>query len=337
MPKVSVVVATYNRHELLVKMLGDLVRQDVPASDFEVVLVDDGSITPARAFLEVQSWPFALRIFEQENAGQAAARDRGVRAAEASVIVVIDDDMELPPHFLSAHLAQHDAGFEVVLGHIRASPDLRKRPLFERFHAKFTDGMIDTGRRGEAIRGAWLCTGNVSFRRDAYVAVGGFDRALARSEDRDLGIRFEESGARITFAEMAYTTHHSDHESLEVWLRRARLYGVYDSRIAKKHARLAYVDPWRFLFEVNPLSRPLLLLAITVPPIGHLLSKAAMATSQALDARGLESVAIRGTTLVYGLEYFLGVRDEAGSLLASFRNLARYVRKAITAAPSRKH
>ncbi len=317
-------------------MLGDLSRQDLPAAEFEVVLVDDGSKTPARAVVEANTWPFALRIFEQPNSGQAAARDRAVRAAEGRVVVVIDDDMELPTHFLSAHLTQHEAGFEVVLGHIRASPELRTRPLFERFHAKFTDGMIDTARRGEPIRGAWLCTGNVSFRRDAYLAVGGFDRALARSEDRDLGIRFEARGERITFAEEAYTTHHSDHDSLDLWLRRARLYGIYDSRIAKKHAALAYVDPWRFLFDVNPLSRPLLVLAVVAPTLGGYVSKAAMKTSEALDARGLEGPAIRGTTLVYGLEYFLGVRSEAGSLRESARGLARYVKKALAPSSTRK-
>ncbi len=327
MPKVSVVVATYNRHELLVKLLGDLAQQDLPASDFEVVLVDDGSKTPARAAVEIHSFPFAMRIFEQPNAGQAAARDRGVRAAEGSIVVIVDDDMALPTHFLSAHVAKHDAGFSVVLGHIRAAEALRQRPLFERFHALFTNGMIDSVRRGDAVRGAWLCTGNVSFRRDAYLDVGGFDRTLARSEDRDLGIRFEENGASITFAEDAFTTHHSDHESLAVWLRRARLYGIYDSRIAKKHAGLADVDPWHFLFDVNPISRPLLILAVAAPPIGSALAKTAMATSMALDARGMERAALRGTTLVYGLEYFLGVREEAGSLRASAKGLLRYLEK----------
>lgn len=329
MPKVSVVVATFNRRESLVRMLDDLARQDIPPSEFEVVIVDDGSDMPVRPAVEALTLPYAVRLIAQANAGQAAARDRGIRDAKGEIVVILDDDMAVPPHFLRRHLEKHEAGFAVVLGHIRAAPQLGTRPLFERFHARFTDGMLDSVRRGEAVRGAWLCTGNVSFRRADYVAVGGFDRTLARSEDRDLGIRLEASGAKITFSEEAYTTHHSDHASSDVFLRRARLYGVCDSRIAHKHRDVGYVSPWRFLFHVNPVSRPLLLLATAAPPVGRALSKAAMAASQALDDRGLEAIAIRGTTLVYGLEYFIGMREEAGSLGRSMSDLAHYVKQRI--------
>jgi GT2 family glycosyltransferase len=333
MRSLSVVVATYNRGRSLMRLLGDLAKQDLvdPASGrpaFDVVLVDDGSREPVRGILDGQSFPFRLELLEQPNAGQAVARDRGIRAATGEVVVVVDDDMQLPAGFLASHLRCHEEGATVVLGCIRPPERASELALFERFHAWQLEEQQEAMRSGGAPRGASLCTGNVSFRRADYVAVGGFDRTLAQSEDRDLGIRLELAGARIVFADDAYTLHDSDHTNLDKHLLRAFRYGIYDSRIANKYPQLSYVDPWRFLFLVNPISRPLLLLAAVSPGAGALLSRSAMRLAQRLAEGGMEAIALRGTTLVYGLEYFRGVRAEAGSLGGAMRGLAAYVKHA---------
>jgi GT2 family glycosyltransferase len=332
-PSLTVVVATYNRGRLLTRLLDDLAGQDLVYPDtrgpaFDVVLVDDGSREPVREILAGKSFPFSLELLEQPNAGQAAARDRGIRAATGDVVVILDDDMQIPAGFLSAHVRRHEAGATLVLGSIRHPPDPDSSfPLFVRFLAWKLQQQQDAMLGGERPRGASLCTGNVSFRRADYLAVGGFDRTLAQSEDRDLGIRLELAGARIVFAEDAYTLHHSDHVSLEKHLGRAFRYGIYDSRIASKYPQVSYVDPWRFLFLVNPVSRPFLFAAALSPRVGALLSRSAMRLSERLADRGLEAIALRGTTLVYGLEYFRGVREEAGSLANAMRGLASYVKR----------
>ena len=326
-PALSVVVATYNRANLLRDLLGDLEKQTLAPSSFEVLIVDDGSKTPVKPELAGQATSFALRVIEQANAGPAAARDRGIIEAKADVILIIDDDMRLPPALLEEHLRRHRAGHSVVLGHIRAAQRLRQMPLFERFHAQQLDRQVAAFRTGLPARGVHLCTGNVSFRRADYLAVGGFDRSLARSEDRDLGIRLEQAGARFTFAEDAYTVHESDHTSLELWLKRAFLYGIYDSRIGAKHGDVPSVSPWRFLFLVHPVSRPLLLATTAVPGAGKLAARGLMAFCDWLDERGLERAALKGTTLVYGIEYFRGMREQAGSLLGAARGLVAYTRK----------
>jgi glycosyltransferase involved in cell wall biosynthesis len=325
--KLAVVVATYNRPEGLTHLLEDLAAQRLAAARFEVVVVDDGSSPPARTHVEPQRWPFELKLIEQANAGQAIARDAAIRATCAELIVVVDDDMRVPPEFLSAHLELHEAGHRLVLGEIRAAPELGEMPLFERFHARSHALYLEAVRRGEAVHGDAVCTGNVSLRRSDYFAIGGFDASLPCSEDRDLGIRLERNGARPVFSERAYTVHHSDHTDLQRWLERARLYGHCDSRIADKHADLEYVDPWRFLFMVNPISRPWMILAAGAPLAGRALSRAAMSVSRQVDRLGLGRVAVAGTTFVYGLEYFMGVREHASSARRALVGLAKYYRK----------
>ena len=326
-PELSVVIATYNRDNLLRELIDDLEKQSLSPASFEVLIVDDGSTNPVKPVLMGLGTSFALRVLEQANAGPAAARHRGIVEARADVILIVDDDMRLPPVLLAEHLRRHREGHSVVLGHIRSAPRLREMPLFERFHAEQLDRQVAAFRAGMPARGVHLCTGNVSFRRADYLAVGGFDRSLARSEDRDLGIRLEQAGARFTFAEDAYTVHESDHTSLEVWLKRAFLYGINDSRIGAKHADVPSVSPWRFLFLVHPVSRPLLLATTAVPSAGKVAARGLMAFCDWLDGRGLERAALRGTTLVYGIEYFRGMREHAGSLVGAVRGLAAYTRK----------
>jgi GT2 family glycosyltransferase len=326
-PELTVVVATYNRVSLLRDLVADLDKQTLPPSSFEVLIVDDGSKDPVKPLFEGARTSYSLRVIEQANAGPAAARHRGIVEAKADVILIVDDDMRLPPTLLEEHLRRHRQGHSVVLGHIRAAPRLSQMPLFERFHAQQLERQVAAFRAGLPARGVHLCTGNVSFRRSAYLAVGGFDRTLARSEDRDLGIRLERAGARFTFAEDAYTVHESDHTSLELWLKRAFLYGVYDSRIGAKHVDVPSVSPWRFLFLVHPVSRPLLLATAAVPEAAKVAARGLMAFCDWLDDRGLEQAALRGTTLVYGIEYFRGMREHAGSLLGAARGLFAYRRQ----------
>lgn len=327
---VSVVLATYNRLELLQELLDALGKQTLAPDRFEVVVVDDGSKVPAAPALAERKDPFKLTVVTQANAGAAAARHHGITRASGDVIVITDDDMLVPADFLQQHLAAHEAGHTLVLGLIDAADDVQDKPLFERFHADQLARFVAAHRdQPTAVRGVMVCTGNVSLRRADYLAVGGFDKSLSRSEDRELGVRLQKAGAKLYFAEAARCFHRSDHTDLSVWMKRNYLYGVFDSRIHHKHPELLDADPWHFLWLVNPVSRGLLLLSASAPPVGKVLSRAAYKVAEQLDRRRelspvLGKVAIAGCTLSYGLEYFRGVGEEAGSLRGAAKGLASY-------------
>jgi GT2 family glycosyltransferase len=323
----SVVIATYNRQNLLLELLEDLTRQEGMSDGFDVTVVDDGSAQPVRPLLQARSWPFPLHVLEQGNTGQARARHAGIQACHGDLIVIVDDDMRVASDFLATHHGLHARGFEVVLGLIRAPDNLHDKPLFERFHAAQLALFLADMRAGKPIPGAALCTGNVSFRRTRYLEVGGFDLSLQRSEDRDLGIRLKKAGARFAFSERASVTHRSDHTQLEVWLKRAFLYGVYDSRISSKYPDDGYNDPWHYLLLMNPLARPLLLGAVVAPAAAAAISGVALRLADMIDRFGLERVALKGVTLAYGLNYYRGVRSEHPSVRSAARSLATFFTK----------
>ena len=91
MPRVSVVVPTFNRCESLQRLLEALETQTYPATDFEVVVVDDGSTDGTNQMLEQFASRYVLRALWQANAGPAMARNRGVSAAHGALIVFLDD------------------------------------------------------------------------------------------------------------------------------------------------------------------------------------------------------------------------------------------------------
>jgi serine acetyltransferase/GT2 family glycosyltransferase len=326
-PRISVVLATYNRLAPLRVTLEALRVQTLPPEAYEVIIVDDGSREPVAPHLEGVSFPFSLRTLRQDNAGQAAARQLGVEMARGEIVITLDDDMRLEPDFLAAHQAVHDAGARIGLGHIAAPEDETRLKIFERFHIRQLERFVSAMREGGTPRGVHVCTGNLSFRREDFHAVGGFDVSLQRSEDRELGIRLEKNGGPMVFVDDAKTRHHTDHEHAGPWLRRAYLYGVYDRRIARKHEDVESADPWRFFFLVSPLSRPLLISVILAPSIGEQAARLGLKVASWLDDMGKERAAIAGTTLVYGLQYFRGMREDAASIRVTLRDLVRYLKK----------
>jgi serine acetyltransferase/GT2 family glycosyltransferase len=323
---VSVVIATYNRGAALERLLRQLAEQTLPASELEVIVVDDGSAQPVEPRLRGLDVPYRLRVLTRANGGPAVARHAGIEAATGAVLVIIDDDMQIDSGFLVEHLRLHPPGSRnVVLGRLEWDRSTRL-PLFERYHAAMIDRFASGVRDGTVtVRGWHLYTGNVSLRRADYLAVGGFDEGFRLSEDVELGIRLERAGATVIYSSEAATLHSSDHTRLSAWMRRAYNYGVADSRVAEKHDDMPEVSPWRFLFAVSRLSRPILLASALAPVLMGALAWLAMGVSLIFAAVRAERLAIAGTTLVYGMQYYRGVRKHAGSRRRLLRSLLNYL------------
>ena len=324
---VSVVIATYNRQDLLRRLLQQLDDQTIEPSRYEVIAVDDGSKEDTRAALADLKTRYHHRIERQENAGPAVARQRGVDLARGRIVVFLDDDMQVKPTFLEAHLRHHAEPDTVVLGRLRPDAKLAEMPLFERFYARVLKKQGDDFAAGrEKVRGHNLYTGNVSMPRELFIRVGGFDAQFRALEDEELGIRLEKAGARFAFADDGESVHGSDWTSMKKWMDRAMRDGIYQTKVARKHPDAPESSPWRHLPNLNPVSRPFMGIALSSPRIAGVIANAAMHTATAFDKVGLEPVAIAGATFVYGLQYYRGVRQETGSARDVAREYAEFKR-----------
>ena len=128
--RVSVVLATYNRLESLIRLLSSLTRQTLPADRFEVIVVDDGSTIPVRGHVNPSQYAFSVRIIEQANGGPSSARHHGVLEARGEILVLVDDDMDLPPGFLETHLGYHASDHPTaVFGRYASDPTIGEKSI----------------------------------------------------------------------------------------------------------------------------------------------------------------------------------------------------------------
>ncbi len=193
---ISVVIPTYNRKPILEKCLKALEKQqlnDDKISDYEVVLVDDGSTDGTLEWLQENKQDFPhVCSFSQDHLGPAAARNLGVNKANGDIIIFIDSDLVVTETFLQCHANALVKG-EEKLGSDRLftygaviNTCNFDHPTSEPY--KITD-----------FSAAYFATGNVAIARKWLEKVGLFDTGfqLYGWEDLELGVRLKQLGLKL--------------------------------------------------------------------------------------------------------------------------------------------
>lgn len=190
----SVIVASRDRPGLLLDLLVSLAK--TTPFPGEVVIVDDGSVTPIASHLPSRNWPFRLLVLRNESAnGPANARNRAVHASRGDLLLFTDDDCVVDERWveaLASPLATEDRQLAGVGGRVLARDgDLYSR-YFE-FHRVLEPRPHDASH---PERVPYLVTANCAVRRDAFMRAGGFDETIrfAGGEDAALSMRLAKSG-----------------------------------------------------------------------------------------------------------------------------------------------
>ena len=98
-PRFSVIIPSFNRPKLLRRALRSVLDQSF--SDFEIIVVDDGSDPPLDKLLGNLGDEGRVRYLRQENLGPTEARKAGISAAKGLYVCCLDDDDEFLPHHLA--------------------------------------------------------------------------------------------------------------------------------------------------------------------------------------------------------------------------------------------
>jgi glycosyltransferase involved in cell wall biosynthesis len=230
-PAVSVVVPCFNGGRFIDGLLASLSRQTF--RDFEIIIVDDGSDDEA-TLKKLASLGEGARVIRQDNAGLSAARNTGIRAARADLVLPLDcDDMFEPPFLAEAVALMRAASPDVaaVFCHMRltgAAKGLLERH-FNRFDLLFSNTMPS----------------GLLLRKACWQAVGGYDEAMRDGyEDWEFHLRLAEAGYRaIEIAKPYYVYVIADHGML--MHHSSQMHGKLWRAIRRKHAAL--YRPWAML------------------------------------------------------------------------------------------
>jgi glycosyltransferase involved in cell wall biosynthesis len=192
MPRVSVIVPSYNAARFLPASLDSVIAQTY--EDWEIIVVDDGSSDDTADVLACYQSRLKdkLRCIRKANGGPSAARNAGIRVAQGEIVALLDaDDIWLPSR-LSRSVEELDRDPEVGLVHARVARISVQGVVI---NEPFADSKYLAGRIAPYIytRRAHIMCVTVTFRRCAVDADDAFDERLRAAEDRDLWFRIAQT------------------------------------------------------------------------------------------------------------------------------------------------
>ena len=236
----SVVIPTYNRLEMLLRVLDALdTQQDAP--EFETIVINDGSKDDTERVVSKRP---GITFKTQPNGGPGRARNHGVMLAQGRFVIFIGDDTVPEPRFLAEHARVHreanDDPLVACLGYTGW-------PHGERVTA-FMDYINDYGLQfgykliedGAVVPYNFFYTSNISIDRQLLVD-HPFDTTFpsAAWEDIELAYRLNELGLKIRYNAKAVTRHHHP-MTVDSFARRQYTVGKSGAIFYKKHPELGH-------------------------------------------------------------------------------------------------
>jgi O-antigen biosynthesis protein len=223
-PSMSIVICAYNAAGTIEECLERATKLDYP--DYEILIVDDGS-TDATAAL-ASGYP--CRVVSTENRGLSAARNLGLELVQGEILVYLDSDAWPDRNWLKYLAHEFVTSDAVGVGGPNLPPP--DDNLMAHCVANSPGGpcevLIDD-KTAEHIPGC-----NMAFRRDALIAIGGFDeRFRSAGDDVDLCWRLQDAGGTIRFSPSAVVWHHRRGELARYW-KQQRGYGHAEALLEQK-------------------------------------------------------------------------------------------------------
>ena len=189
--KISVILPVHNRADVLPRAIRSVIDQEL--SDFELIVIDDGSTDDSAKVAESFEDDRIRLIRLDRNRGGNAARNEGIRAAKSPLIAFLDSDDRYLPNKLACVAAEFnrrpkldllvDSFVKVQPPGSRKAEVVRRNPLIDD-REQFRTALF--------TRQLWKATPSIAVRRDIALEAGLFDETLRRLQDFDFLIRVSE-------------------------------------------------------------------------------------------------------------------------------------------------
>ena len=229
--KITVILCTYNRSQILGKALESVVASELPESvEWDVLVVDNNSTDRTREVIETfeKAYPGRVRYLFEPKQGKSNALNAGIRAAKGDILAFTDDDIVVAPTWLSNLTGVLDSGeWSSAGGRIGASNSFQCPPwlsLQGEHNLGGVLGFFDLGDKAGASSEPFF-GGNVAYRREVFGACGLYRTDLGRSgmsllssEDTEFSRRVNLAGGRLWYEPSAVVYH-----------------AVPDARLSKSH------------------------------------------------------------------------------------------------------
>jgi GT2 family glycosyltransferase len=230
MQRISVVIPTYRREQVLLDTLRYLLDLNPPAAEILVVDQTETHQSPVAEALQAWDREGKIRWIRLPQPSITHAMNTGLERASGDIVVFLDDDIIPDPRLISAHaMAQAEGSCNIVAGQVlQPGEEVLPEP-------------VDAGEfRFSAGKRHWveeLMGGNFSVKREVALALGGFDENfvhVAYRFEAEFCDRALHAGERILFEPAASIRH------LKAVEGGTRTYGHHLTTVKPSHAVGAY-------------------------------------------------------------------------------------------------
>lgn len=261
-PTISLVSILHNKSKELPDFLRSIQMQEF-SGPAEIILVDDLSTDNSLAiaqswskylgFSEVNDWITVKLLTNDKNQGNCISRNRGIEAATADIVVVVDADCILSSNLFQSHVNAHLSGAgDVVIGY-RGIETNGAQPvhLCSRLEAASGRAAIGARNQDDFLLSDFVnvVTRNMSFNKKVHQILFDEEFSYTRSprsgfgwEDVEFGFRLFQAEARIVFLDECFTLHvtHAYEGDEKEKAKRSALNFI---RLLKKHPQILQLNP----------------------------------------------------------------------------------------------
>lgn len=224
--EITVVVPVYNGEKTIAKCLDSLINQDLHASNFHIIVVDNGSRDNTKNI--IMNYEDNISILHESFRGPAAARNCGIRSCSSAIVAFIDADCVADSSWLRnlvCHFENQDVS--IVGGQILSASKMNQIQIFgEQIH--------DHKKAIEICTPPYFITMNIAIRHSILDKVGLFDKNFRRGEDVDLAWRLVNAGYSFLYTADSIIYHHNE-STLPGLFREGFQHGFYAVQLLKRH------------------------------------------------------------------------------------------------------
>jgi poly-beta-1,6-N-acetyl-D-glucosamine synthase len=236
-PGLSILIAAYNEGASIAATLQSIAKSGYPG-EFEVIVIDDGSVDATRAILERQSYPWLRVLHQTRNQGKSAALNRGLTTSRYDLVVTLDADsclykdalQRLVERYLSDPPNTRAVAGAMLVGNSRRNWVTRAQE-WDYFH-----GIAAVKRVQSLYQGTLVAQGAFSiYDRETLRELGGWDECVG--EDIVLTWAFLQAGWRVGHAEDACCFTNAP-ESLKQFIRQRQRWARGLMEAFRRHPRM---------------------------------------------------------------------------------------------------
>ncbi len=228
-PTFSAIVAAYQAAEFMADAIDSLLAQTLPPT--EIIVCDDGSTDNLAEALA----PYGdlLLLLRKENGGEASAKNAAARASSGEFVAILDaDDVYLPDRLEAlSELSVRRPDLDILTADCFVVVDGR---IVRNCYGGDYRFEVDDQRRGILERN-FIGPGHMAVRREALLAIGGFDEAFRHATDWDCWIRMILAGSRAGMVDQPLAEYRVRETSLAS--DRIRQFEGYVALLEKAHRR----------------------------------------------------------------------------------------------------